>query len=579
MGQASQGFRLWPHSIVTHLFICFISMVVFFWMNGVFFLKQTDAMNLTEQVREQIRTRIEATELPLELTIGKETLHAAEALPLFYEERAYSPAWSGIDGILPQAEALLDAIRGAYREGLRPQDYHLGKIEEILEDNRRSPEGKRQLDAGRLADLDLLLSDSFMIYGSHLLFGRVNSETFEAEWRANRRDNNLAELLQKALTRNRIRTTLESFLPSQQDYKALRRAFEGYRRIVKNGGWPKISQGLNMEKGSEGERVEALRVRLMIEGDLKPVLDAKEAFDDDLKEAVERFQRRYGLTVDGIVGPATLRQLNVPAEQRLRQIELNMERRRWMPRRIGDRYILVNITDFELQLIEKGKAVMTMKVTVGRPHRPTPSFSGTLTYLVLNPFWYVPSIIITEDMLPLIRKNGNFFKDNHILVIRGWGDDAEEIEPEKIDWSAIRVKNFPFRFFQKPGPMNALGRVKFMFPNKFNVYLHDTPSRELFTKKVRDFSSGCVRIEKAVQLIGYLLAKDPDWSRENIQAAIETGLEQTVPIPEPIPVHLVYWTAWVNGDEAVQFRPDIYGWDKRLDVALLKNSAGVKPQE
>lgn len=551
-------------------------MILLSWMVGGYPLKSADALTFVEQVREHIRTRIEASGFPLALTIAGEAIHASEALPRFYEERAYGPAWSGADGVLPQTEELKEAISQAFREGLRPKDYHLNKIEGILEEIRVNKAAYQWLDPSKLADFDLLMTDSFMMYASQVVAGRVNPETFEAEWRAERKGLDFAEIFQKALNQNQIRKTLVDLLPPQEGYKGLKKALEKYRMILEKGGWAKISEGPNMEKGMRDERVKSLRSRLIVEGDLEQGSVDNDNFDDTLKKAVQRYQRRHGLAPDGVAGPATLRQLNVPAEQRLLQVLLNMERWRWMPRNLGDRYILVNIADFELQIVEKGQKVMTMKVVGGRPDRPTPVFSGTMTYLVLNPFWYVPSVIIREDMLPQIRKDRNFLRDNHILVFRGWGEDTEEVDPERINWSAVNGKNFPYRFFQMPGPMNSLGRFKFMFPNKFNVYLHDTPSRGLFSQQIRSFSSGCVRVEKATELAEYLLRKDPSWTKENILVAIEDGLEQTVQIPEPIPVHLVYWTAWAMDDDYVQFRNDIYGRDKRLAEALRLSSPAVK---
>lgn len=209
-----------------------------------------------------------------------------------------------------------------------------------------------------------------------------------------------------------------------------------------------------------------------------------------------------------------------------------------------------------------------MKVVAGRDYRRTPVFSDKMTYLVLCPYWQVPTGITVKDILPEIRKDPGYLTQKNIKVFQGWGADAREIDPQTVDWSQITAKTFNYRFRQEPGPNNALGRVKFMFPNKFNVYLHDTPSRELFEKTKRAFSSGCIRIEKAIEMAEYVLRGDPKWRRETILAAIEKWTELTVRLPEPIPVHILYWTAWANEDGSIQFRHDIYGRDVLLGEAL-----------
>jgi len=218
--------------------------------------------------------------------------------------------------------------------------------------------------------------------------------------------------------------------------------------------------------------------------------------------------------------------------------------------------------------VENGDPVMDMRVVVGKPYRHTPVFSGNMTYLVLNPYWHIPPSMAVKDKLPLIRKDPAYLKREKIRVLQDWGANAKELDPSTIDWSAVGPGRFPYRLRQDPGSKNALGRVKFMFPNRFNVYLHDTPSKELFARTERIFSSGCIRIEKPIELAEYLLRSDPTYTREHILQAIAKGTEQTVRLPAPMPVHVLYWTAWVDRDGKVQFRRDIYDRDKRLDAVL-----------
>jgi murein L,D-transpeptidase YcbB/YkuD len=553
------------HTFIVH----WVVGIVVLWTGAFVSLQSAIAQSLSDQASELLRTRIEVAGVPPKITVGEELIHASMTLLLFYERRMYRPAWTGDDGPLPQVYALLKAISEAGREGLKPADYHLVKIECTLKKVRQNPGGKNLLDPRRLVDLDLLLTDAFLIYGSHLLAGRINPETIDPEWHANLREADLASVLQTALDSNQIEEALKNLLPPQLGYNRLKQALARYRDIAAKGGWSTVPPGPKMKKGDTGERVVVLCNRLIATCDLdqKPY-NNKNIFDDDLEEEVRRFQRRHGLDADGIVGPLTLAELNVPVEQRVRQIELNLERWRWLPQDLGKRFILVNIANFELDVVEDGQLVMTMRAVVGRHYRRTPVFSGKMTYLVLSPYWHTPPGIAVKDKLPLIRKNPDYLVEQNIKVFQGWGAETKEIDPKTVDWSKVTAKNFNYRLRQEPGPLNALGGVKFMFPNKFDVYLHDTPSRELFAKTVRTFSSGCIRIEKAIELAEYVLRGDPKWTRETILAAIGKRVEQNVRLPEPIPVHLLYWTAWTDEDGSIEFRNDIYGRDKTLDEAL-----------
>jgi murein L,D-transpeptidase YcbB/YkuD len=529
-------------------------------------------VTLSDHIDEALRNRIEAAGFPPKIMVRSELILASVMLPIFYERRAYKPAWCDENGPSPHGETLLLAIRLAYREGLRPNDYHLASIEATLAEIKKNRAQKKLLNLDRLVDLDLLLTDAFLIYGSHLLAGRINPETIDPEWFANRREADLAAVLQSALDSTTIEESLHGLLPPQAGYARLRQALARYRDIAAKGGWPTIPEGPKLQVGDRNERVVLLRSRLSVTGDLASrSSNDEELFDYALGEAVRSFQKRNGLESDGVVGPKTLSALNIPAEERVRQMEINMERWRWLPQDLGDRYILINIANFELDVLENNTPVMTMRIVVGRSYRRTPVFSDKMTYLVLNPYWNVPTNIAIEDIVPQVSKDPNYLAQKNMKVFRGWGADTKEIDPTTIDWSKVSKNNFAYRFRQEPGSSNALGRIKFMFPNRFNVYLHDTPSRELFEKNERTFSSGCIRIEKPLDLAEYVMRGDPLWSREKILVAIERHVEQTVRLPKPLSIHLLYWTAWANEDETVQFRNDIYGRDTLVDAALREN--------
>jgi len=543
------------------------------WTQMVAVCESGAAQAVSDQAGEPLRSRIEAAGEPPKLTVGAERLSAVRMLSLFYEQRAYQLAWSYGEDLLPQVDALVTAIYEADREGLRPGDYHLAPIEALLTGIRRDQEKKTPPKLESLIDLDLLLTDAFLLYGSHLLAGRIDPQTLKAVGGTDHKEVDLARVLQDALEANQLAAALQGLLPPHPAYARLRQALARYRDLAARGGWPQVPDGAKLQKGDRGDRVLTLRARLLATGDLEQAPHRNgDLFDEVLLRATRRFQRRHGLNADGVVGPDTLAALNVPVDVRVRQIALNLERWRWLPHDLGQRYILVNIADFALEVVENGQPELTMRIVVGNPFSGTPVFNATLTSLVLNPFWHIPPSIAVKEMLPQIRKDPGYLATHHIKVVEGRGGQARKIDPSTINWSKLSAKDFPYRLYQEPGPLNALGRVKFVFPNQFNVYLHDTPSRELFSKTVRAFSHGCIRIEKPIELAEYVLREDPRWTRDTLLAAITQGVERTVWLPQPLPIHLLYWTAEVDQDGTLQFRPDIYSYDKLLDEALHTRS-------
>src|SRR5208283_3485125 len=291
-------------------------------------------------------------------------------------------------------------------------------------------------------------------------------------------------------------------------------------------------------------------------------------FDEQVEQSVIIFQKRHGLKNDGVVGRDMLNALNVPLKQRIRQMELNMERLRWILGNMEERFIVVNIANFRLDVIENDKSILSMKVVVGKPYRRTPIFTAKMTYIVINPEWNIPDSIARKEILQKIKKDPHYLTEQNIKVFSDWRSQEQPVDAAKIDWSKATEKALPYRFRQEPGPLNALGTLKFMFPNKYNVYLHDTPAKHLFSENVRAFSHGCTRIEKPLDLAEYLLRDGPRWSQQELVAALEKGTKQIVLIPHPVNVHFLYLTAWVDEGGTVQFRNDIYGRDKSLDEAL-----------
>ena len=328
-----------------------------------------------------------------------------------------------------------------------------------------------------------------------------------------------------------------------------------------------MPSGPLLRRKHRGSRVSLLRYRLLVSGDLEeknnPVSDL---FDAHLEKAVKRFQKRHGLRIDGLVGPNTLKALNVTVLERINQIMANMERLRWIPNDIGMRHVLVNIADFKLDIIDKKDKVLSMRAVVGRKSRGTPVFKSRITHIELNPYWNIPPKIASEDILPKILKDDDYLTKEKIRVYAGWGKNAPEIDPKHVPWSSIRPEYFPYKLRQDPGSKNAMGRMKFFFPNKFDVYLHDTPARGLFNEIKRDFSSGCIRIEKPIELASYLLNGNHEWTRDKILELIDEGSHRIIWIPNPIDIYMLYLTAWTDEEGILNFRDDIYG----RDVALLE---------
>jgi len=305
---------------------------------------------------------------------------------------------------------------------------------------------------------------------------------------------------------------------------------------------------------------------------IEDTIDDKYLFDQSLQEQVMLFQSRNGLTADGVVGKATIEAMNIPVEDRIATIEANLERWRWLSDDLGESYIKVNIANFELQVIEKDDMVFKTEAIVGLNSRETPVFSSIMTYLVLNPDWTVPPTILNTDIIPSLISNPDYLAEKNLKILR---IDGTEVDPSTIDWINIVTAGFPYRIHQEPGPGNALGRVKFMFPNKFSVYIHDTPNHNLFGRTDRSLSSGCIRVNNPMALAAWLMKDSPAWTPAQIKIVIDEGKERTVNLVKPIQVHIVYLTAWASDDGLAYFRKDIYNRDQPLLAALKQGPPGL----
>ncbi|TDY04351.1 L,D-transpeptidase family protein [Thiohalophilus thiocyanatoxydans] len=467
----------------------------------------------------------------------------------FYASRTYRPLWVDRFGPSILARQLREVLENADREGLEPKAYHLKSIDRHW----------LSTDATIQARLDLLLTDAFFLYSRHVSRGRYDPFEIDPHWNIDVPEIDPIALLESTLEAENFSLALRNLAPPHTGYRWLRDALAEYRRLAAEGGWPTIRTDENLKYGQTHAQIAVLRRRLMAEGDLQlpPVHDAN-YFDQSLKFAVERFQVRHGLEMDGIVGPGTRAALNVPVSDRIERIKLNMERWRWLPRALGERYIMVNTANFELLAFDKNKPMLGMSVITGKQERPTPVIQGLLHTLVLNPYWTLPRSIAVEDMLPRQQRNPDFLPSKGIHVFA----NGEELDPRQIDWSAVSEDYFPYVLRQDPGPDNALGRIKFLFSNNFDIYLHDTPSRWKFDQAIRTFSSGCIRVQEPYKLASYLLRSQPEWSEQTLKVVTRSGENREIPLLETLPVYLLYFTAWVGSDGTTSFYPDVYDLDQ-----------------
>jgi murein L,D-transpeptidase YcbB/YkuD len=478
------------------------------------------------------------------------------ALGRFYRARDFSPAWETGDGGRERAALLIEALARADAHGLDPGRYHLEAIR-----------ARRASGSARSAtETELLLTDAFIRYASEIRAGRRPAGYVEADWGIVAPRFDAVGALTRALREPAgFAAVLASLPPPGPDYRALVAALGRYRAIAARGGWPPVPPGTYLRPGDEEGRVAALRTRLAAEDPLVS-RSADVRYDDLLAEAVRRFQARHGLAVDSVVGPATVQALNVPVADRIRQIALNLERWRWLPRDLGRHYVVVNAPDARLHVVVDGRPALTSRVVVGDLRHPTPVVQAWVEAVILHPRWNVPTSIAVEEILPRLRENRRYLAEHDIVVLERRESDPFGLA---IDWAAIDGDRFPFRLQQQPGPDNPLGRIKLDIPNRFDVYLHDTPTRTLFARPVRTASHGCIRVERADDLALHVLEDDTRrWTRQGLADALEGGDTRRIPVPRPLPVYILYWTAFVEPDGQVQFRADVYGRDRRLAAAL-----------
>ncbi len=504
---------------------------------------------------EMLRLRLEPIREQEELRVGGVRIAARTLIPAFYERRGWRLAWD--DPV--RVRALRDAVEASATHGLNPADYHAAVLPELLD----APASEAQR-----ADRDIVLTDALIRLAYHLRFGKANPRELYPQWNFSRSLGGVepVTVLEAMFAEPRLDRAIERFAPQLADYAQLREALSRLRAVEARGGWPRLAMGPSLKPGTSDARVPALRARLEAGGELaaQRAADALR-FDEPLETAVRAFQARHGLAADGVVGRQTLEALNVSVGARIELVRVNLERLRWVAQDLTGDYLVVDVAGFEARLFLGGRRVWESRTVVGRPYRKTPVFRADLRYLVLNPTWNVPPTILREDVLPKAARDPGYLARNHMRVVDAAG---RAVDPRAIDWPRTRGARFPYQIVQDPGDDNALGRIKFMLPNPHAVYLHDTPSRALFERATRAFSSGCIRLERPLELAIALLDDADRWNLDTLREAIATGETRSVSLRRQVPALVLYFTATADAGGEPRFHPDLYGRDARVAAAL-----------
>jgi murein L,D-transpeptidase YcbB/YkuD len=468
----------------------------------------------------------------------------------YYDDPANGPIWVVNGRLTPAAAELLESLTRADEDGLDPDDY---LTRAILETDHVSGDD----DA---AGFELAMSQAFLAFARDVHSGQTSPNVSASNIVIPRKPVDAVAWLSLARDVG-VEAALDTLRPNHPQYFQLRQMLKGYRSLAARGGWPKVDAGASLKPGMTDLRIGQMRANLKARGYSGIDSADPNLYDDSVIAVVEHFQRRHGLDADGVAGPKTVAAMNMTADERVRQIIVNMERWRWLPDALGSRHVFVNQAGFEMFLVDKGEVVSRHKVIVGKPFHQTPMFSDKIAYAEFNPTWTVTPAIAVAEFLPKLRADPGYLARNDYLLYGGWGAGAPIIDPWSVDWHAVSSKKFAYRIVQQPGAKNALGVVKFMFPNKFNIYLHDTPSRQLFAQTGRAFSHGCIRVHEPVKFAEKLFGLDNSLTPAEIRKRIDSKNTKTASLKTKVPVHLTYFTVWIDDDGLPNFFEDIYDRD------------------
>lgn len=483
-------------------------------------------------------------------------LFVKDSIQKFYKERAFEPAWSDPE----LRKKFIDILKNAEVEGLFFKDYHGDELE-------AKESSLKAIGMEEKSNLDLLFTDAFFKFSLHLLNGKTDPQKIHEIFDLPKNHADLIALLKESIRTGELEPAFNKIRPSNPIYKQLITALEVYKVKKEEGeDFKKIETGELIKPNTQDPRLPKIKFRLMILEYLKDVDPFSYDYSQPVQDAVKQLQLENGLLADAIIGNSTIKILNINYADRYDQILANLERWRWYPRDLGEHYILVNIANYHLEVIKEKKIVSDHKTMVGTDVRKTPIFSDEIEYIVFNPNWTIPPTIKIKDVIPGARNSLDYLKRKNIDIYNSNGD---LMDPSEIDWDGNKVKSYTFR--QSPGSSNPLGKVKIIYPNKHMIYLHDTPSQSLFARNSRAQSSGCIRVQNALELAKYLLSDQPKYSSEKIDEIVDKGKITEVKVNQRVKVYHLYWTAWMENDQP-RFTEDIYSYDEKIIAGLNKVS-------
>ncbi|MBT8468924.1 MAG: L,D-transpeptidase family protein [Deltaproteobacteria bacterium] len=503
-------------------------------------------------MQRELRHRMEALQAHGRLTVGGVKVTAVWLMADLYAGSRFEPVFTDPKKI----DELLRAITDIERDGLNPQDYYLDRLEKLRTEVQASPTIQNRVD------LDILLTDALTRLAYNSFYGKVDPERIDRNinvaqpWRGKRG----AEGVREYLASKSLYDKIESLKPTRPRYDRFRRALARYRQYENAGGWGRIKKGKVLSVGRTDPRVPAIRHRLAVTEDLAANLDDGSAlYDADLENAVHRFQARHRLP-PGDLGAKTIAAMNVPVKQRVDQIRVNLERARWFTRDILPTRVVINIAAFQIYFYKNGKQVWQNEAQVGKTYTQTPLIADEIEYLVLNPTWTVPPGVLEDSVLPAAKKDPSSITRRGLHVIDASG---REVPAKSVNWKRYTASTFPYTLRQDPGPDNPLGRVKFIFPNRHSVYLHDTPNQAGYERRLRAMSWGCIHVQDPLELAAWMI-DDPVWNLKAVEARVKSGKTKTIHLEPPVRVALFYWTFEVGEDGLAGFLPDTYQRDRRI---------------
>lgn len=497
------------------------------------------------------------------LTLNAFTPVAGQAIPNHsvleaYENRGYEPIWIENKTINMSIYKLVDILEQSYTHGLNPVHYHTEIIKEYLELKRPTPQ--------QLAEMDVITTIALTSYAHDLSNGRYEPQLIDPNWQLDSPSNSWRDLLYLDTAQDMV-NSLQFLAPRSPQYQILQKWLVYYQDLVLKEKDIFVTPGVLLSLGDEGPRVAQLRARLVQLGDIRFSTRKvnEERFDSRLREALKRFQLRHHLSADGSAGSKTIEMLNVPLDTRAKQIAYNLERWRWLPSELEANRVWVDLTNYTVDMHLNGE-LTSMKAVIGTPERKTPVFKGLMTYMVTNPTWRVPHRIARENLLPKLQADPNYLVRHGYKLFSSWSIGAKELDSTQINWKEIQENKMRFRFEQTPDEGNAMGQYKFMFPNKNEIYLHDTPAKHLFNESDRAFSSGCVRLENPAEFAQAITKGSRQY--DEMKKTLKESSNSAISLPIHIPVYLIYFTAVANANGMPEFRNDIYERDPLMEEAM-----------